>query len=216
MFRISVADRLVSLFILFIAFLLVLRITYSDTLRYSFLLWNLFLAWVPFQLSLWIARRPLMPRWQRRLLLIAWLLFFPNALYIITDLIHLRHLTDRVPVWFDALLLFAAALCGLLMALVALYQVERSVFRPMGKRLVTAGVITALFLGSFGVYLGRFMRWNSWQVITEPDALMYGVLQIMAHPFAHTRLWVLSLLFTVFFYLLYHAVKVLPRMLKEA
>lgn len=216
MLRLSVADRLVSLFLLLIAALLLLRITYAGSVRYLFLLWNLFLAWVPFQLSLWIIHRPQMPVWQRRMLVITWLLFFPNALYIITDLIHIRHLADRVPVWFDALLLFAASLCGLLMAFLSLYQVERSVFRKMGKRLATWLVVGSLFLGSFGVYLGRFLRWNSWHVVTRPDELFSGILQIFSHPFAQVRVWVVSILFTGFFYFLYYAAKAIPRMLRDA
>ncbi|MBL0355943.1 MAG: DUF1361 domain-containing protein [Chitinophagaceae bacterium] len=161
MLRLSSAEKIVLIFLLFVAAMLTMRIMYANNMRYAFLMWNLFLAWIPFQLSISLAMKRQYNKWIRYGLLACWLLFFPNALYIITDLIHLENSGDKVPVWFDAILLFTSSLTGLIMAFVSLYQVELFLRQNLRTNHINKMIVAVLFLGSFGVYLGRFLRWNS-------------------------------------------------------
>ncbi len=155
-------NKLLAGWFLFIGLLIACRMYITRELLFIFLVWNLFLAWIPFYVSALLQ----LFKQKRRvsyLLLITWLLFFPNSLYIITDLIHVGRGSD-FPRWFDAILIFSAAVLGLLMAFISLYRVEQFLETKMKQRVVHALMIFILFLGSFGVYLGRFLRWNSWDV----------------------------------------------------
>ncbi len=215
MIKLSSIEKLLAAFILFIAAMLVARIGYANNLHYIFLLWNLFLAWVPFQLSVALTKAGQYNRWYRYFLLVSWLLFFPNALYIITDLIHLENSRTDVPVWFDAILLFTSSVAGLVMAFVSLYQVEMFLKRTVTQKHINKLVIATLFLGSFGVYIGRFLRWNNWDIVTNPFSLLIEITNQFAMPFQHYRTWAVTVLLTGLFSLLYFGVKKLPRFLQE-
>ncbi len=148
------------------------------------------------------------------LLLLVWLLFFPNALYIVTDLIHLESHTT-VPVWYDVVLLFSSASLGLLLAFTSLYKVEVFLCHRMKNNIVNALIPVCLFLGSFGVYLGRFLRWNSWDVITEPVQLAKEISIRFLFPHQYVGTWAITLVFTFLFSILYFSIKKLPGFLRE-
>jgi uncharacterized membrane protein len=207
MFKLSAADKIVMSFLLFIAAMLVLRIAYANNVRYVFLLWNLFLAWIPFQLGVVLTQNQHYNKWIKYGLLACWLLFFPNALYIITDLIHLENSGDKVPVWFDAILLFTSSVTGLIMAFVSLFQVELFLYKYWRTKHVNKLIVAVLFLGSFGVYLGRFLRWNSWDIVANPVSLLIEVTVRFTNPFLYYKTWVVTVLLTCLFSLLYFASK---------
>ena len=141
------------------------RETGSD--YYRFLVWNLFLAWVPLLLAIAAYARA-----RRRVdavvvaLLVAWLLFFPNAPYLLTDFIHLDE--GPAPLWYDALMLSAFAWTGLLLGFGSLYLVQAIVRRSLGATVAWICVVAALGLASAGVYVGRFIRLNSWDALLHP------------------------------------------------
>jgi uncharacterized membrane protein len=201
--------------LLFVAALLLMRIMYAHNWRYIFLLWNLFLAWVPFQIAVSLSANQQYNKWVKYGLVLCWLLFFPNALYIITDLIHLEGESDRAPVWFDAVLLFTSSITGLMMAFISLYQVEVFMRKNISVRHANKLVVAALFLGSFGVYLGRFLRWNSWDILANPVSLLIEVAVRFTNPFMHYRTWVITLLLTSLFCLLYFTAKRMPLLLAD-
>ncbi|MEO6731436.1 MAG: DUF1361 domain-containing protein [Ferruginibacter sp.] len=201
-------QKLLVLFIAFIIGMMVCRICYSASLRYIFLLWNLFLGWIPFQISLYLSKNKV-AKWKNWLCLFGWLLFFPNALYIITDFVHLGAKTN-VPVWYDAVLLFTCAITGLMMAFASLYKVEIFLTKRIGKSIANKLVIIALFLGSFGVYLGRFLRWNSWDIISNPIELFSEIGVRFLSPLEHYRTWAITLLLTALFSLIYFGIKKMP------
>ena len=215
MIRLSSAEKIIAAFLLFILLLLTLRISYANNIRYAFLLWNLFLAWIPFQLSVTLTESANRNKWYSYFLLLCWLLFFPNALYIITDLIHLDESKGDVPVWFDAILLFTCSIAGLIMAFVSLYQVEFFLKKNVSSKHTGKLVMASIFLGSFGVYVGRFLRWNSWSIITKPQMLLNDISAHIFLPFHHYKTWVVTLLLTCLFSLLYFAVKKLSGELNE-
>ena len=210
MIKISTAEKIVLSFLLFVAAMLLIRIAYANSFRYIFLMWNLFLAWIPFQLGLLISSSAKFNKWIKCFLLAAWLLFFPNALYIITDLMHLKNADDKVPIWFDAILLFTSSVTGLIMAFVSLYQVEIFLRKNLAARHINKLLVAVLFIGSFGVYLGRFLRWNSWDILANPVSLLIEIGVRFTNPFLHYRTWIVTMLLTCLFCLLYYAAKKMP------
>jgi uncharacterized membrane protein len=134
---------------------------------YRFLVWNLILAWVPLAFAVAAYARA-----RRRVdlvvavLLVPWLLFFPNAPYLLTDFIHLGE--GPAPLWYDALMLSAFAWTGLLLGFGSLYLVQMILRRSFGTAVGWLGVLGALGLASIGVYVGRFIRFNSWDALLHP------------------------------------------------
>jgi uncharacterized membrane protein len=215
MIRLSSVEKVVAAFLLFILLMLTMRISYANNIRYVFLLWNLFLAWIPFQLSITLTESANSNKLYKYFLLLSWLLFFPNALYIITDLIHLDESKGDVPVWYDAILLFTCSVTGLIMAFASLYQVEIFLKKNISSRHTGKLVMAAIFLGSFGVYVGRFLRWNSWNIVTKPQTMLLDISSHLLLPFQHYKTWVITLMLTCLFSLLYFAIKKLPGFLDE-
>ena len=147
--------------------LLELRIHETGDGYYRFLVWNLFLAWVPLALAAVAysrSRRGVDPLTSA--LLVAWLLFFLNAPYLLTDFIHLAQ--GPAPLWYDALMLSAFAWTGLLLGFASLYLVQLNLRGQFGVALSWLGVFGSLVLASIGVYIGRFVRLNSWDVLLHP------------------------------------------------
>ena len=184
-----------SMCFLFLAVLIAARIIYSGNTLYLFLVWNLFLAWIPYAISLKSKKSILQSKTMQTVVFVSWLLFFPNALYIVTDIIHVKE-TEAVPVWFDAILLFIASFTGIALAFASLINIENFLKHYFSKKYVPSIIIFLLFIGSFGVYLGRFQRWNSWDVIQNPLSLATDILQCFTTPFAHTKTWVVTFLLT--------------------
>lgn len=180
--------------------MLIVRAVYEGQLTHFGLQWNLFLAWLP-MLGALIAYN-LGKRYGRRAwplilpFLVLWLLFFPNAPYILTDFIHLRPVGD-VPLWYDLILVITYALTGVFLGLVSLYLMQSLVRRAFG--VVTSWVFTlgVLAVTGFGVYLGRFPRWNSWDLLTDPSALLADIWMRITNPLTHSKTFVFSLLFSL-------------------
>lgn len=145
-------------------------------LPFGFLLWNLFLAWIPYLAAIRFERlstgsAPPLPRWTW---FVAWLFFLPNAPYIITDFIHLQH-RPPVPVWYDMIMLFAFASTGLMLGLLSIYDVQRALRRTFSPLFSQVLVLLSIGLSGFGVWLGRFQRWNSWDILTNPNGLLRDI-----------------------------------------
>lgn len=192
--------------------LILFRIIYSGSFMYLFLMWNIFLAAVPLRISGLLVQMG--NEHFRRILFAAWLLFFPNALYILTDLVHLKE-RNFVPLWFDAILIFSAALNGLMLAYLSLSQVEaflHSKFNDQKTKIIISG---CLVVSTFGVYVGRFLRWNSWDILFNSFGLAFELSQHVINPFQHPRTWSMTILLSVFFTLFYFILKKLPRIINH-
>jgi uncharacterized membrane protein len=144
------------------------------------------------------------------LLSVAWLLFFPNAPYILTDLFHLR-LKTAMPVWFDLVLILSFAWTGLLFGFLSLWDIERLWSQSVRKTYVTFLSTGLLFAGSFGIYIGRYLRWNSWDAIPEPFNLIYDIGERIINPFAHPRTWGMTLLMGLFLNILYWSFRLIRK-----
>jgi uncharacterized membrane protein len=199
----------------FIGLLIAVRIFYTGSTLYLFLVWNIFLAWIPFMISSSFNKLAGSAGWKQLLIFGCWLAFFPNGLYIVTDLIHLQ-IESEVPKWFDAVLLFSASVAGLMMAFISLYRVEAFLHKTIHRKLLPLSIVAILFLGSFGVYLGRFLRWNSWDIISNPFQLMLSIGHRIISPFDHLQTWTVTGTLTIFFYLLYISIKKMPGYVSRA
>jgi uncharacterized membrane protein len=151
------------------------RTLYSHTHHFQTLVWNLFLAWISLLLAAFIyriaTRRADLTRWILVPAALVWLLFFPNAPYIVTDLVHLGQYHDNVPGWFDVMLVAWFACTGLLLGVASLRLMQEIVARARGSRVGWLFVVLVTVAGSLGIYVGRFLRWNSWTVFQAPLTL---------------------------------------------
>jgi uncharacterized membrane protein len=171
------------------------RFYLSASPRYGFLLWNLFLAWVPYGCALWADALHGTRRWGGlTVLLFGWLLFFPNAPYIITDFVHLLRL-DTMPLWFDLGLVAVFAWTGCLLGFASLRIVHGLLDAAIGRLWAWTAVCASLVLSGVGIYVGRFLRWNSWDVLTDPVRIAGALLDGASDPLAHRRALGVTLLF---------------------
>lgn len=155
------------------------RLGYSGEWRYLFVPWNLLLAILPvgFAAAAYMTRR----WWLFGLFGGLWLLFLPNAPYLITDLVHLRPYSD-VPVWYDALMLFTLSLTGVLLGLASLAMMQAAVRRRADTAVSWLFVLFTLGLSGLGVYIGRFLRWNSWDLLVRPFTLLADLADHFSKP----------------------------------
>jgi uncharacterized membrane protein len=193
-----------------------LRVLATGSLRYAGLLWNLFLAWIPYLLSLAIRRvadrhggsakvKPLAV-----VLGLAWLFFYPNAPYILTDFIHviwgrrmleahLPWITENALLWYDILLNSSFAFVGHFIGLISLQILHRMVGARFGWRWGWAFVVAAIGMGGYGIYIGRFERLNSWDIVRAPlETLQTALLNLF-----NLNAVLFSLLFAFFIFLTY-------------
>jgi uncharacterized membrane protein len=155
---------------------------------YAFLVWNLVLAWVPLVLALGAYASARRRQGVATVVLgVLWLLFFPNAPYLLTDFIHL-HESTATPLWYDALMLALFAWTGLLLGFGSLYVMQVVWKRAVGPAASWVGVVAALALASFGVYLGRFLRFNSWDALVRPRRIAHVIRTDLESPFHSPRL----------------------------
>jgi len=150
------------------------RADFSGSERYAFLIWNLFLAWIPFIISYFTYSLTVTRKWIYLFILGAaflWLIFFPNAPYILTDFQHLAYASSELPVWYDVMMLIWFAFTGLLLGMVSLFLMQEIVRREFGSWVAWAFVAGVAGLSAAGVYMGRFLRWNSWDILRDPTGI---------------------------------------------
>lgn len=184
------------------------RILRTHQLLYITLVWNLFLAWIPYGISLILKRRG---SWFRSPIaffgiICLWLLFFPNAPYIITDLFHLKP-QHTVPLWYDLMLIFSFAWNGLILGYLSLMNMEGEVSRRLGPGITRGFVVAVIALGAYGVFLGRYLRWNSWDLFTNPFGLVLEMGYMAMHPLRYTGAWGMTLLLAILIGIMYLTLK---------
>jgi uncharacterized membrane protein len=183
---------------LFCVALVGLRFAERGSTKFTGLTWNLFLAWIPFALAVVVY-----DRWRRhgpRATLLGlgvlWLLFFPNAPYIVTDYVHLDRTADA-PYWYDAVTVSAVAWTGLLLGFASLFLMQTVVRQWRGVASGWIFAVAALALGSIGIYLGRFLRLNSWDALEHPSVLPRILHAVARDPFAYQQAIGVTVLFTL-------------------
>ena len=189
---------------IFCVALLRLRASLTGSIHYSFLIWNLFLAWIPFGIAYVTYITSIQRRWLYAIIPVSafvWLIFFPNAPYILTDFQHLSYAGSDIPVWYDVILLIWFSFTGLFLGMVSLFLMQEIVRREFGHWFGWGFVILVAALTTVGIYMGRFLRWNSWDILGNPGDLAQFTLYYLINP--TPRSLVFFGLFTPFFLFIY-------------
>jgi uncharacterized membrane protein len=145
-------------------------------------------------------------KWKLLLAATGWLLFIPNSFYIITDLFHLTHV-DTAPKWFDLLLIFSFAWNGIIAGVLSLRRVEQIATAIKGKKFSILLVFGVMWLSAFGIYIGRFLRFNSWDVVTDPFSLASEIIGMVFNPIHNGYAWGMTVCYAVFMTLLYFTIQ---------
>ena len=192
------------------------RISQSNTL--SFLPYNLFLAWIPFIAAVFayaIQSKRVLFIWIMPICTLIWLIFFPNAPYLLTDLQHLADNNRGDPLWFDVITLIWFAWTGLLLGVTSLYLMQEMIRNRFNARLSWVFVIGVTILSSIGIFLGRFYQWNSWDLLRDPIPIMKVLVLIVLHPIGNLPSYLFTILFTLFFLFVYVSIHLFVRAVTE-
>lgn len=206
--KISPVSKSLLVSISFTMALLLVRFYYSNTFDYRFYGWNTFLAAIPYVASTLLLKMKKL-HIGAIVLLACWLLFFPNAPYIITDLFHYEE-RFPVPYWYDLVLVISAAWNGLILGIVSLMNVEKFLSRYLKPFWVLVCEVISLLLCGYGVFIGRFLRFNSWDIFKDPRELVYNSAHHVLLPQHYSKLWVFTLLFSLLIGIIYFTLKKLP------
>ena len=196
--------------------LVVARVAYSDSGRHISLIWNLFLAWIPFMLS-YLAHAV---SWRRAtlyliipLIAVLWLIFFPNAPYMLTDLQDLARRSSGAPLWYDVIIVVWCSWTGMMLGVISLYLMQDIVMRTFGRTAGWLFVFVISGLSSFGIYIGRFVRLNSWDILQNPTETAQEILGLVVDP--SRRLAAFTLGYSSFFIFVFLLLYSFSHMLQE-
>lgn len=184
---------------------------------FAYMIWNLFLAWIPFVITLWLVRvlnRSLWSSWYALGLTLLWIVFLPNSFYMLTDLIHIRDLSETNLI--NGVVMFSSfILIGLWLGLASVYLVHRQLAKRLRPRTAFFIVEFVLLLCSFAIYVGRDLRWNSWDVVTNPAALLFDVTDHIFSPAQHPQTFAVTAGFFVLLSSLYAVIWYTLRMSRQ-
>jgi uncharacterized membrane protein len=206
------AEQILILCSLFSVGLMAFRIVYTGHLLFAFLVWNLFLAFIPYAISKRMSNAVIKSKWKFFLYVFVWLLFIPNAFYIITDLFHLD-MNEYVPLWYDLALLLSFAWSGMLFGILSVRQMEKLFEKSFNKKFDLLFVIPVMALNGLGVYIGRYLRFNSWDVVTNPFQLVQDIVYLFIHPIRNRFDWSMIVCYTILLTLIYLTMKKLSKSL---
>jgi len=190
---------LIALFVanLVALFLFATRSVSVQSNRYWFIVWNLLLAWLPLLLMVWLRYRLQTTKtlgWQNFVLFLLWLGFLPNSFYMATDLIHL-HATGEVSLLYDVVMFCSFIFCAFTVGFMSVYIMHKELIRQISSRAASL-VIGLIFLAcSYAIYLGRSLRWNSWDILINPAGLLFDLSDQIINPAARSHLFVTTATF---------------------
>ena len=197
--------------------LFVVRVAATHTSHYWFLVQNLGLAWLPLRF-VWLLRDELKRRrwlsWQCLSLTLLWVVFLPNTWYVLTDFLHVQP-TGEINQLYDIVMVSSLVLAGFVLGFTSLYLMHKELLKKFRVRTAHTAVLAILLLSSFAIYLGRDLRWNSWDVITNPSGLILNVSDRVVDPFGYHHAFNVTGLFFVLLTITYLAIWLLLRPLKN-
>ncbi len=182
------------------------RMFRSFSLYGLFLIWNLFLALIPFLITNFLSYKKSSSKIFLVIAFCFWLLFLPNAPYIISDF---EHLTERnnIPYWYDIMLLFISSFSGLLFGMVSVFQMEQELKKYFSSKNTQIIIVSSILLSGYGVFLGRYLRWNSWDVFSNPVSLFQEMMQHFIYPTENWRAWGVTFIYGIFMLGIYFFIK---------
>jgi uncharacterized membrane protein len=169
-----------------------------------FLVWNLFLAIIPFAITTGLTSTKKVNKLVLFFFFGIWLLFLPNAPYLVTDLMHLTR-TDQSFLWLDILVIMSFAFNGLILFFLSLSDMEKLLKKHLNSKLLTPLLLSIFGLTAFGIYLGRFLRHNSWEIINNPLNIFRDIFNIVFQP--NIEAWIFTLTFASFLAISYWMLK---------
>jgi len=192
--------------------LLLVRIKLTGSFFFLFLVWNLFLAGIPYVISslLRFSSRIQQSTFWSLTGFACWLVFFPNSPYIITDLIHLHNDNAELR-WFDLFLIFIFAINGLILGILSLLDIYHLIAKKYTTTVAHYTILQVCILSGYGIYVGRFLRFNSWDVLTQPKTLFFE----MAHSFYNPHVGLVTFFFGGFIWILFLVLKALELRLTQ-
>jgi uncharacterized membrane protein len=205
MFRqLTPLERILLISVGFTLSLLAARFLFTREFTYFFYPWNLFLAITPYLFSRRLKHaQNNIKGW---LLIAGWLLFFPNAPYLITDVFHFQE-RQPVPQWYDLILVISGAWNGLMLGIISLMQVEQFLRLYIQPKIVQLSCVLLTLLCGYGVYVGRYWRFNSWDVVVQPQLLFKASARSIISPHHNIQLWAFTIAFAALFYTVYLTLK---------
>jgi len=207
-YKIIIPKSIVTLTILAVT-LNILRVIIWGKFSFIYILWNIFLAFMPFIISSLLASYLKVEKFNKIIFVIGiilWLLFIPNAPYIVTDFIHLGEIR-AVPLLFDTFLLFSSATVGLILGFNSFFHIEQIIKLKYSPKVTSIIMGLVILLISFGMYLGRFLRFNSWDVFINHTSLIKNVWRIFSESPDNLNVYLYTLLFFFFLVLSYKSWK---------
>jgi len=186
--------------------LLMARVKLTQSFHFLFLVWNLFLAGIPYLISTFLFINKKINIIILLFVTAIWLLFLPNAPYIITDLFHLKHSSWNI-IWLDTLVITAFSITGMLFFLKSVLSMEKTYKKYFNNNTINYALPVLFMAVSFGIYLGRYLRFNSWEIINKPNLLFKSILNIIIQPNTNIKAWLFTLTFSMFLYIMYIAFK---------
>lgn len=192
-------------------------LAYGET-THQYLLWNLFLSWLPLVLALWlrrILRDNLWSSWLALFVTTAWLLLLPNSFYMVSDFIHLNDLSES-QILFTAIMFTAFVFTSLCLGIASLYLIHTELLKRVSKRTAAALIGSLLLVVSLAIYVGRDLRWNSWDIIVSPFGLLFDISERLLHPDQYPQVLAVVLPFFVLlatiYYVVWQAVQMLSKL----
>ena len=177
------------------------RLEIWGTTNTLYLIWNLFLAWIPYIISLYFIKKDTSVNYFIPIFIV-WLLFFPNAPYLVTDVLHIVSSSSAL-LWYDSLLFFFFGWIGLFLGMLSLFRVHQYLRAHLNYILSEISVFIICIISSLGVYIGRFERWNSWDIFVHPIELIRHFFYISID-FTHGGVPLMFVVvFTIFMYSVY-------------
>ena len=166
---------------------------------YTYLLWNLGLAWIPLILVLWLQRllrERLWSSWLPLIISVVWLSFLPNSFYMITDYIHLHEVT-RLNLLFDLVMFTSFIVNGIMLGYLSLFLVHQEFLKRLSRRASALLIGGVLLLSSFAIFIGRDLRWSTWDVVLNPASVIFDVSDRLVNPSEHPQVFSTTLSFFV-------------------
>ncbi len=179
---------------LFCVLLLAARVEMTGKSGRLFMVWNLFLAWIPYWLTLLLKYKNTYRKMGlgTMALLIVWLAFFPNAPYMVTDLKYLVNAPTNMPFWFDSIMMLSFAWTGLMLGYFSLYKVQQYLLELTNPIFSWVSTVAIIIGASYGIFLGRYQRWNSWDLVVQPLDVIKDIFATVSSPRAIGMTLVLS------------------------
>ena len=190
----------------------------NSSLVYGYLVWNLFLAWLPLLFAVRLVsvlRHKLWSSWEALGASVLWLVFLPNSFYMISDFIHLGGV-QRVDLLYDSLMLASFIYTGVALGFSSLYLIHIQLRRRLSSGASTVWIAATLFICSLAVYAGRDLRWNSWDVLTNPGGLLFDVSDRLQHPSAYPQMLITTITFFILLASMYNLLWRGTRLLRQS